>query len=249
MEVITHNALFQASQIFAIGLLKEHYPDIQIKRKKALTGSEKGIIISLGGEYSPEHLRFDNHQNSSLPCPNIMILDWLEKGDRMMEDDIKYLRKDFKLISDVERFGCKNAPVLHIGTVVRNLNYSGRFPSDDKSFGNALSLARAYIKSKLSTLDKMKESGVIWSRGEHISDKIILCSELPLKWRNYKEKYFLICPDPQSKTWVLHSANSQLFPIVSNGKHVYLHPAFYIAKFNTREDAVDSAFLSMDAIK
>ncbi len=87
MKVGTHSGTFHADDVLAFALIQRFVDsDAEVVRTR-----DRGlldtcdIVIDVGGEYSPEAMRFDHHQKSYQgPCSSAgMVLDWLASTARV----------------------------------------------------------------------------------------------------------------------------------------------------------------------
>lgn len=67
-KIITHNGSFHADDVFAVATLQLHFglDNIEVIRTRDEAIIATGdIVLDVGGVYSPEHQRFDHHQNGA----------------------------------------------------------------------------------------------------------------------------------------------------------------------------------------
>ncbi|PMP97548.1 MAG: hypothetical protein C0169_02740 [Thermodesulfobacterium geofontis] len=113
-KIISHKKPHHADDFFAISILKIHY-DVPIELKVPQEISQEEIndphilLIDVGGEYNPELLNFDHHQDINLPCSLVLVLNWLPIEDKKIILNSTFL----KGIDVIDRKGPKG--LLEVG--------------------------------------------------------------------------------------------------------------------------------------
>lgn len=66
MRILTHDGIFHADEVFAISVLRRVFGDVEIIRTRSQEEIQNfdGIVVDVGGEFSPERNRFDHHQRT-----------------------------------------------------------------------------------------------------------------------------------------------------------------------------------------
>lgn len=67
-EIVTHNGVFHADEVFACALLKELVDCVVIRTRGYMTPGDR-IIVDVGGVYNPEAGQYDHHQKDGKRVP------------------------------------------------------------------------------------------------------------------------------------------------------------------------------------
>lgn len=122
LTVGTHSGTFHADDVLAFALIR-HFVDadatvVRTRDKARLDACD--IVIDVGGDFEPERLRFDHHQNSYGGDRSSagMVLDWLETSGRVDAGAAATLRE--RAVNYVDRVDIgKEAPRLDVPCFAR----------------------------------------------------------------------------------------------------------------------------------
>lgn len=238
-KIITHNGIFHADETMAIALIHELVNVVPVERTRNISAEDHNNpaiwVIDVGGKMDGNN-NYDHHHNSSLPASCVLVLDALLEYEYISIYLYEELLPNMMEISHID---C-NGPVGKDGFQFNSLIKS--FNALDGGFDIAVQTCRNYIASSKVSLAKATESMDIWERGEKISMYIKVCDAFPINWKKYNEAPFLIYPNDGK--WNLLSINSETFPIMSTGREEFIHNGRFIAVFQDKDDAIQSAQMS-----
>lgn len=85
MNIITHPGRAHADEFLACSLLIYKYPEAQVLRRPPTPQEmedSQTIIVDQGGAHDPSRSLFDHHQDPSLPCAAVLVLEHLTRLSR-----------------------------------------------------------------------------------------------------------------------------------------------------------------------
>lgn len=242
MKIITHSGQFHADEVFACALLLEVLGDMPIDRTRDIKAESfdcmETFIVDVGLTYDPEYLCFDHHQDDDniLEAACMLVLFYLHENGHIKQRVFERLLDMFREISHIDRFGFKDMNGFQVNALIRSFN---GLPN---GFDLAIQTARGYVKSQILSEMLEEESRQIFDAGERIAFETVVCDQFPLFWKAYKECIFLVAPtDDKVVQWAVHSINSQQAPLVPMGNETYFDKRLFLAKYATKEEAVESA--------
>lgn len=247
-EIITHDGIFHADEVFAIAIIHSLVEDdIPVRRTRKVTNEELNNpriwVLDQYGRHEPELHNFDHHQSKLMDSTNCLVLDYLYKEQWIGKDIWKALLTPYMAISEYDIWGPKGKNVgapfngFQVNEFIKSLN------NLSNGFDLALTVARMFIDSKVAFINKQQESANLWDNGEVISANIRLCKAYPILWQSYNEEKILIAPE--AGLWKVYSSDTARYPITTTGKEVFIHTNKFIAGYNSKEDAVEAALVTI----
>lgn len=248
MQIITHDGLFHADEVFACALLLEFYDrNLEIVRTRHLTKehfTSKYFLIDQGRVLEPENLNFDHHQYKNGLASNMLILDWLYDIKKVPKEFYDGIRLDMLGISHVDTNGYDfksmnstgSIPIFHVNNFFKVINHLNK--EGDENFEDAIMMARMYLKGqyRFNVLTRIK-SKEIWDKGVTYG-KVRELNEYPHFWKEYNQENFILYPDDDK--WVVQSKDSTIYPLQEKGNEVFFHKNKFIAVFENKFDALQS---------
>lgn len=82
IEIITHDRVFHADDVFACAILKLSHSESRVVRTRdssviqAATGAPNTILVDIGGQYDPELRLFDHHQPDGAGWRKLATREW-----------------------------------------------------------------------------------------------------------------------------------------------------------------------------
>jgi uncharacterized UPF0160 family protein len=240
-KIITHNGIFHADEIFAIGLLLctvlEKEDDYVIERTRNIAATDytddNVWIIDVGGVYDPAKKLFDHHHDATLPASCILVLDHLLNTGEISAELHTELYKSFKTVSDIDTGGFEQFNGFQVNSLIKSFNCIG-----EEGFNISLDVCMCYIDSCIDSVKQSEESLDIWNTAVKLGEHIRICRRFPIHWKRYSDARYIVYP--LDGKWNVLTINSQLYPLVAIGKEVFIHASKFLAVYEKYEDAVDS---------
>jgi uncharacterized UPF0160 family protein len=249
IKVIVHDGLFHADDVLSVALIHRFLGEVEVERKRTIAPEEMDDpdvwVVDVGRQYAPERSCFDHHQDADLPASCVLILNHLLKMGKVSDEFLKEIREDINTISYIDINGYESPVQTYNGFQVNSL--ISRYNSIEEGFMKAVEVMVNYVESVLDTANKVSLSKELWEKAEYVMvnnaivQGIKICTAYPIKWKEYEGAKFLIVPEKGD--WKLLSKDSNLYPIVPNGKEKFIHAGKFIAIFPTKEDAIHSALI------
>lgn len=244
MKIITHDGLFHADEVFAIALIFETIKECKVIRTREITqrdyNSVTTFLIDVGGVYNFSRNNFDHHQDKGLMASNMLVLEALYSTKTISPKLYEEVYDNFKYISDIDTgfFDRSDKGVFSINSLIRSFNFV------ENGFSLALTVARAWIQSKISSVAQIEESIKLLEEGVTISEGIIT-SEYPIHWKRGDKYKYLVAPvKDKPGQWGLYSLNSMLFPIIKQGNEIFIHEQAFIAIYKSKHEAISAMIKS-----
>ena len=106
--IVTHNGMFHADDVFAVATMLLLFPKAKVIRSRdPLVWATADVLVDVGGECDPRHLRFDHHQiggsgerPNGIPYASFGLV-WKEFGEKLAGfEGAKYIDK--KLVAQID---------------------------------------------------------------------------------------------------------------------------------------------------
>jgi len=238
MKIITHPGSFHADEICAIALLKIVGIEVNTIERREPSAMDiadlETFVIDIGGQYNPDLLLFDHHQDPQLESSNVLILDYLlsiGKIDHVAHGQI--YSKLFARVSKNDR-GITRSSAYELSALVRNLNFS-------LEFDVALDIVTDLIKPLISNALNTKEYQEIWAKlPMQPGDYKVSLEEFNVPgWKTFAFKdgtKYLICPSARGG-YNLISTDSCRYPIPASSAQLFIHNNQFMAVYPSAKEA------------
>ena len=213
MKAVTHNGKFHGDEIFALGVLKLIYPDLEIIRSRdEKIFSESDLLIDVGRKFDNEKY-FDHHQTdfkekreNGIPYASVGLV-WKKFYNKLTNEKVyEYLDKRFFQFIDaddsgIKTFESKQCETYTIGNMIDSMNNSEK---SDEYFFDVLNFVVKLLKNEIKRTENLFEAEeIIKEKLKGCKDYIVLEKYIPWKeWLvgNSKVK-FVIYKGEDSSTW------------------------------------------------
>jgi len=241
-KIITHNGIFHADEVFAVALLlstifRDKEDDYVIKRTRNITeedlNSDDVWVIDVGGAYNPSKKLFDHHHDGTLPASCILVLNYLLSTGDISTELYNELYKPLKAVSDIDTGGFAQFNGFQVNSLIKSFNCIG-----DEGFNISLDVCMCYIETCIDSVKQGEESLQLWENAVKIGDHIRVCERFPIHWKRYENARYMVYP--LDGKWNVLTINSELYPLVANGKETFIHAGKFLAVYENIQDAIDS---------
>lgn len=237
-KLIVHDGIFHADDAMATALVLEFVRDsVPVERTRNISADEFDNpniwIVDVGEIYDPSKRCFDHHQDNTLDAACKLVLEHLWHKGLISEQIVAELISAISEISLIDCQGPKPDSGFQFNSLIKSFN------ALENGWDLAVETCRNYIKACVSTANQTVQSREIWDAGVLESMYIRVCNAFPIHWKRYEEEPLLVYPNKGK--WNLLSVNSEIFPIISNGKESFIHANKFLAVFDSKKDAVDAA--------
>jgi uncharacterized UPF0160 family protein len=222
MKAVTHNGKFHGDEIFALGVLKLIYPDLEIIRSRdEKLFSEADLLIDVGTKFDNKKY-FDHHQpdfsekrKNGIPYASAGLI-WKKFYNKITNEKVfEYLdKKIFQFIdaddSGIKTFEDTKCKTYTIGDIIDSMN---NFEKSDESFFEVLNFVIKLLSNEISRAEKLFEAEKIISEKLNTSkDYIVLEKFIPWKeWLAGNSKIkFVIYKNEDNNNWSSYSNYSKL---------------------------------------
>lgn len=238
MKIITHPGFFHADELCAIALIKIVGIAISSIERREVKEEDLAdpntFVIDIGGQYNPDQLLFDHHQDGALEASNVLVLRYLlaiEKIDQVAYDFI--YTKLFARVSKNDRGITRSAP-YELSALVRNLNQSVEFEV-------ALNIVVDLIKPLITNALNARNYQDTWERLpiQNGFYKVSTDDFIVPGWKSFAAKdgtKYLICPSARGG-FNLISADSNRYPIPATKAQLFIHNNQFLAVYPSAQDA------------
>lgn len=228
VKIITHNGSFHPDEVFAIATLLSVFEHRRVTPKVTRTRDttiiKKGdIVVDVGGEYDPEHLRFDHHQeggagerSNTIPYASFGLV-WKHYGELVCGSKDVAARIDKKLVQSIDaidngleisKFLYKDVYPYSIFDIVSAFAPSWNEPKShvNKAFLEAVSLARKILEREIKkSKDKIQGEHFVEEQYRRAEDKRLIVLDRDYSWGEvlalHPEPLFVVEPVEQNNTW------------------------------------------------
>jgi len=238
-QIITHDGLFHADEVFAIALIHEILGVCPVERTRKVSAESLANpeiwVLDQYGKHEPELNNYDHHQDKSIESTNVLVLSALLDSGNISIAMYDMLIDTFTAISAIDRFGYNQEGYggFQVNYFFKTLN------NIEGQFDTAVLMARAYIRCELESIKRTKESVELWDNPISITKWGRICAKFPIFWKSYKDARYLLVEEKGD--WKLHSANSTRWPIAEGFNEVFLHTNKFIAIYKSKADAINAA--------
>lgn len=253
-EVVTHAGYFHADEVLSIafllgtGLISRDTPITRTNRPiEGMLSNNRVCVLDIGGDYNPELLNFDHHQNKDLPATDMLVLEHFGIPESMGGEAVKERLKAilFQRVSDIDRGLLKpdkENPILDFNGMIRAFNPIGE-ATDEKynvQFFKALDFALTVLNNQGAVALKYQLDLERWKGLEKapgiafaVDTNMILC------WKEEAAKeniLFLVCPSLRGG-WQVISRDTEVVKIPPYSGQTFLHNSGFLANYETFEEA------------
>lgn len=241
-KIITHNGIFHADEVFAVALLystifRDKEDDCILHRTRNIAATDytddNVWIIDVGGIYDPSKKLFDHHHDATLPASCILVLDYLLSSGHISTELYNELYKPLKAVSDIDTGGFAQFNGFQVNSLIKSFNCIGQ-----EGFNASLDVCMCYIETCIDSVKQGEESLKLWENAEKIGDHIRVCEKFPIHWKRYDNARYIVYP--LDGKWNVLTINSELHPLVANGKETFIHAGKFLAVYENKQDAIDS---------
>lgn len=210
MKVVTHNGVFHTDDVVACAALSLIF-DIEITRTRNSVQIESAdIAVDVGGEYNPDHNRFDHHQKggagtreNGVPFASAGLV-WLHYGDEIcrkvleMELSTSIIEKisdlvDKSLIMGIDardngmktHYGINNAEVYSISDLITAFNPNWYSVQNFGTFFTAVDMAKIFLANEIR-----RQAGAVLAEAEVVKmvdpqkERQVVVLEKYVPWSN-----------------------------------------------------------------
>ena len=106
--IVTHNGMFHADDVFAVATMLLLFPKAKVIRSRdPQVWATADVMVDVGGEYYPHHMRFDHHQfggagerQNGIPYASFGLV-WKEFGEKLAGfEGARYIDK--KIVTQID---------------------------------------------------------------------------------------------------------------------------------------------------
>lgn len=220
--VVTHDGKFHSDEIFGVAVLQLRFGEenLKIVRTRQMELIQKAdIVLDVGGEYDPEYLRFDHHQNGApvreqgIPYAAFGLV-WKEFGEAITGSKEIADKIDERLAQPIDAGDNgvtlyslnehKVAPVELSSILESFMPPMGSDRNQDEAFMEAVIVARNYlvrvIELRVVKQALKEEAKRVYKESEK---KTVLVFETPMKrdvLQDYAEVKVIVTPSDAERT-------------------------------------------------
>lgn len=257
INVLTHDGLFHADEIFSIALLRLFHKKINIVRTRnkdllqAAVTDRTVFVLDAGNNYDPARKNFDHHQAHAPEGLSTISMVFIYLFPDYRTDDI--LNKVYnRLIIGINDWDQGKADrniaghSLHLPQLISAFNRFGQ-QEQDAQFLKVVDFAYSILANEMNTAKEMIKAEEIWEKKEYLNNEIAILKEHCAFWRiiqgEGKTVKYIIQPDAEN--WSVMSVDSKKFPLpsipASAEGQVFQHKNRFITIFQNFQSAINYA--------
>ena len=266
-DVVTHDGVFHADEVFAVALLKilcKLSGQTKIVRtrdkdflEKAKSDSEI-FVIDVGQSLWRERKNFDHHQDVNIRSAfGLVVAAYLQELVRGVEVPLHgiFTRKFMQFVDTIDDWDCNrnNAHAIaadlpagwrNLSQIIAGFNrieYGDDYQND--AFTEAVEFAIAILHNEIYATQKAAEADLAYDSRLIFGNNIALFDTFSPVWKSKGDHLFAVMP--HTNGWQVLARDTALAIIPSNAGSfpgfIFRHAAGFIATFTTKENAVNFA--------
>ncbi|WP_157504663.1 MYG1 family protein [Dyadobacter beijingensis] len=255
--VVTHDTTFHADDVFAVAMLTQFHAGFNLIRTRdenilnyALLDPQI-VVLDVGGQYEPEKLNFDHHQDTALPSAASLI--YQHFNDRICPKPAQPYFEEFVSVIDLldtnrgNIYGQLDALPAGFRTVdnlIKGFNRDVTDPTQqDKQFRLAVDFAVDIVKNEKHFALLRNRLETDYRRREILPNNVALLTEYHPDWKTKKDHVFAVMP--HANGWQIQSRDTTIDKVPEtiskcNG-FIFRHGSGFMAVVKDRQVAVEFA--------
>jgi len=257
IDVVTHDGLFHADEVFSIALLRLFHKNINIVRTRdkellrQAISNKKVFVLDAGFIYNQNMLNFDHHQNDAPDGLSTVSMVFFYLFPDYNNDLL--LKKVYnRLIVGINDWDLGKADrnlaghPLHLPQLVSAFNRFGT-REQDTQFLKAVDFAYSIVANEMNTAKEILKAEKIWDEKELINTGIVLLNEHCAFWRTIQgeDKSFKYIIQPDRGNWSVVTADNEQFPLPKISEKtdglIFQHKNRFITVFDNARSAISFA--------
>lgn len=254
LKVITHDTSFHADEVVAVAMLKRAGFNVDLERTRnfevltAALADPTVAVLDVGGEYNPDMMNFDHHQDMSLQSAAGLIYNHFkdlicpEEAQPYFEnfvasiDAIDTNRDKIFATWDLLPRGFRNASGL-----IGGFNREVTDPAEQLvQFGKALEFASTILENEIHSAIKKARSEAAYEQRTILANNVAVFSEYSAVWKNKKDHLFAVMP--HANGWQINSRDTTLGQVPESVEDcdgfVFRHKSGFMAVVKEHDVAV-----------
>lgn len=226
--IVTHNGNFHADDVFSIAALKLIFPAIKLMRTRdAELISRADIVVDVGGEYEPNHDRFDHHQRggagereNGIPYSSFGLI-WQKYGAAICGGDQDLANAvDAGLVSTIDAIDCGHVTGVQEGiSLSQTIGMFNPTWQEDTHFDAAFDEAVAFAARLLTRFIAAASGGIsaktiVAKAIESAEDPRVIVLEQYTPWKktvfNLSEEALYVVYPSQTGEWRIQTVPAEL---------------------------------------
>lgn len=256
-KVVTHDTSFPADEVIAVAMLKLAGFEFELIRTRkpdilaeAIT-DKNTLILDVGGDYNPEMLNFDHHQDRELQSAAGLIYEHYKNVlcptdsqpyfERFISsiDAIDTNRDNIFGLLDTLPKGFRNTSSI-IGGFNRDMT---NHVEQNKQFHIAVNFAIAIVQNEIYSAIKKAKSEADYDKRTILPNNVAVFDEFSTVWKSKEEHIFAVLP--HANGWQIQTRDTTIAIVPENISQydgfIFRHLSGFMAVIKDKEVAVDFA--------